>query len=212
MSRFEPGPGERRQHSHGQGEDAPILEGLFARWRRARSLRYLRSRPSRREPLRGLDLGCGYRGAFVTLANRVPGVEFRGGDLEVAPGRSELFPIDLGDLAEVELSGAFDVITMHAVLEHLSDPEGALQWVGQHLAPGGVLLATAPSWKAKPVLEFLAFRLGLVSAREIRDHKRYFDQPSLAELVAGARAGLRLVEHRYFQLGFNNWVVVEKPA
>ena len=48
------------------------------------------------------------------------------------------------------------------------------------LKPGGLLVLTVPSWRAKPVLEFLSFRLGIVSRAEIEDHKRYFDRRDLA--------------------------------
>jgi hypothetical protein len=73
------------------------------------------------------------------------------------------------------------------------------------LQPQGKLLLTVPSHLAKPVLEFLAFRLGLVSADEIRDHKRYFNRTDLVEILS--EAGLQIVLHQYFQLGMNNFCV-----
>jgi SAM-dependent methyltransferase len=200
--------GELRKVSHGQEGETP-LEWFLARRRYRWSLDYLTGLQAEGRPVRGLDLGCGYRGAFVELANQLPGVEFLGADLEVAE-RPELLALDVAHLTSVELPFVPDVVTMHAVLEHLEDDAGTLRWVHDRLAPGGVLLATVPSWQAKPVLEFLAFRLGVISAREIGDHKRYYDRASLLALAEGA--GLEPVEHRYFQVGFNNWLVARKPA
>jgi hypothetical protein len=78
------------------------------------------------------------------------------------------------------------------------------------LKPGGQLVLTVPSFAAKPVLEFLAFRVGIVSEAEIRDHKRYYDRWSLQQLFAGS--GLVIDVHRYFQLGMNNFVVATREG
>lgn len=204
-----------RRTSHGQ-ERETWLEHQLAGWRYRRSLAFLRRVLHPGGSLRGLDLGCGFHGPFVSRANRLPGVEFVGADLDVDPDRQELLALDLEAPREIELPFPPDIVTMHAVLEHLEDPAVTLAWVAAHLAPGGHLLATVPSPRAKPVLEFLAFRLGWISAREIRDHKDYFDRASLEALLDEARAGggtgLELVEHGYFQAGFNNWLVARKTA
>jgi hypothetical protein len=71
------------------------------------------------------------------------------------------------------------------------------------------LAITVPSHAAKPVLEFLAFRLGIVNPREIADHKRYWNRRDLAS--AAAQAGMIFEEHSYFQFGFNNFAVLCKP-
>ena len=34
---------------------------------------------------------------------------------------------------------------------------------------------TTPSKKAKPLLEFLSFRLGVINKEDILEHKNYFD-------------------------------------
>jgi 2-polyprenyl-3-methyl-5-hydroxy-6-metoxy-1,4-benzoquinol methylase len=97
----------------------------------------------------------------------------------------------------------FDMVTMLAVLEHLQEPESIVSDIARVLRPGGALLLTAPTWAAKPLLEFLAFRLNLVSAQEVRDHKRYFSRRDLLALV-GRVARLTVRDHRYFQGGFNS--------
>ena len=97
---------------------------------------------------------------------------------------------------------SFDVVTLLAVLEHLSHPRRMVEEVARVLHRRGQVLLAVPSKAAKPVLEFLAFRLHVVSEAEIRDHKRYYDRASLRELFESS--GLQVDRHSYFQLGMNN--------
>ena len=104
---------------------------------------------------------------------------------------------------------SFEVVTMLAVLEHLHHPHAMLQEIARVLKPSGALVLTVPSHAAKPVLEFLAFRLKIVSEAEIADHKRYYNKRDLRELVALVPE-LTLTKHTYFQLGMNNFAIIHK--
>jgi SAM-dependent methyltransferase len=44
------------------------------------------------------------------------------------------------------LRDSYDVICLFDVLEHIEDEQGALEWIDDHLAPGGVLLLTVPAF------------------------------------------------------------------
>ena len=72
---------------------------------------------------------------------------------------------------------------MLAVLEHLEHPTPILREIRRVLTPSGKLVLTVPSKAAKPILEFLAFRLGIISRAEIADHKTYYDRRSLTRLL-----------------------------
>ncbi|MGR9086816.1 MAG: class I SAM-dependent methyltransferase [Gammaproteobacteria bacterium] len=104
---------------------------------------------------------------------------------------------------------SFDLITLLAVLEHLEHPEAIVRECARLLRPGGGLLLTVPSWHAKPVLEFLAFQLGIVSPEEIADHKRYYNRDDLLNFFLGIPE-LAVAEHRYFQCRFNNLLFATK--
>ena len=80
--------------------------------------------------------------------------------------------------------------------------------IARVLKPGGRLILTVPSKAAKPVLEFLAYKIGIVSEAEIRDHKCYYDRKLLAMLFADT--ALDIERHRYFQFGMNNYLVCRK--
>ena len=100
---------------------------------------------------------------------------------------------------------SFDVVTMLAVLEHLEQPTAILHEIRRVLTPCGKLVLTVPSKTAKPILEFLAFRIGIINRAEIADHKKYYDRRSLTRLLD--ETGFAVCEHRYFQLGMNNFCV-----
>jgi len=83
-----------------------------------------------------------------------------------------------------------------------------LREIRRVLKNGGALIGTVPSKAAKPVLEFLSYKLGIVNEAEIRDHKQYFNKKDLLEIFA--KAGFEKVEHRYFQFWMNNFFVASK--
>ena len=123
-----------------------------------------------------LDLGCGREGKFVkSLKSRVKtavGIDkkaepFEDGGISVQRGTFDGEPLPFAD-------GTFDCVTMLAVIEHLKKRPETLKEARRVLKPGGLLVLTAPTWAAKPVLEFLAFRLGVVDKNEVADHKTYF--------------------------------------
>jgi SAM-dependent methyltransferase len=118
-----------------------------------------------------------------------------------------------GSLPEVLLgleNASLDVVLCLAIIEHLWDPDMALREVRRILAPGGVALINVPSWRGKPVLEFVAFRLG-ISRQEMDDHKMYFDPRDLWPLLI--RAGFRPseVRCRRHKLGFATFAVCRVP-
>lgn len=93
-------------------------------------------------------------------------------------GKAALSPIDLdGGIPLPDQS--VDCVTMLALLEHLNKPGAVLREVFRILKPGRKVILTTPAPYSKPLLEFLAFRLKLISAEEIMDHKHYFSGPEI---------------------------------
>ena len=102
-----------------------------------------------------------------------------------------------------------DIITMLAVLEHLSDQLSICIEIKRVLKKDGLLIITVPSKISKPVLEFLAYKLHIVSEDEIRDHKQYFDRKTLINLFDKID-GFEIIKHKYFQMGMNNFCIIKK--
>jgi len=58
---------------------------------------------------------------------------------------------------------SFQVVTMLAVLEHIEKEKQILREIHRVLIPGGKLVLTVPSVWSQPILEFLAYKLKIVS-------------------------------------------------
>jgi ubiquinone/menaquinone biosynthesis C-methylase UbiE len=162
------------------------------------------------------DVGCGPDGRFLQtlLASRLiaKGYGFdRKVDKVMAWGRVDLvlssFDLDSDTFPLADES--IDCVTMLALLEHLSKPVEVLQEVFRVLKPGGKLILTTPSPCSKPLLEFLALRLRVISAEEIKDHKHYFSETEIQQLLKDI--GFINILYKRFQLGLNQLVSAIKP-
>lgn len=157
-----------------------------------------------------LDIGCGWEAKlliqFEPYIRSGVGVDFKAPNIKTE--KLETHSIQLSDALPFE-SCSFDVVTMLAVLEHLDEPIKILREVERVLRPGGRLLLTVPSWYAKPVLELLAFRLGVINKDEIADHKTYYNKKNLLDLVSQL-SNMETERHEYFQIFFNNFMVCRK--
>lgn len=125
-----------------------------ARWQRhvyalaARTLRHLiNTNPSR--TITALDVGCG---VCVKLDQHLAptGAEVVGIDqpsaLAVARtlgSRARLHPVDL-ERADLDLNTTFDVILCADVLEHLINPDRALDLIRRHATPDTIIILSTP--------------------------------------------------------------------
>lgn len=119
---------------------------------------------------RVLDVGCGPGTLTVDLARRVAPGEIIGVDVAAAvvdEARSHATGSGVtntqfltGDFREAGLQRrSFDVVHAHQVLQHLSDPVGALAVMGDLAKPGGIVAARDSDysgftwWPAEPRLD-----------------------------------------------------------
>ena len=135
------------------------------------------------EPKRWLDVGTGH-GYFCLVARELwPETRFDGLDLTpnvveaerrgwVEHGHHGLFP----DLAP-DLTGRYDVVSMHHYLEHTRDPAAELDAVGEVLEAGGHLLIEVPAPES-----VLGRRLGWLWGPWLQPQHQHF--VPLANLVA----------------------------
>jgi len=143
----------------------PCLEPFLRTLRIRRVLPCIR----RHANCRLLDIGCGWEARFLRAVEPYiasgTGVDFKAPEVNTEKLRTvRLTLADRLPLAD----SSFDVVTMLAVLEHLAQPDAILREIYRVLAPGGELVLTVPSKAAKPVLEFLAFRLGISNRLDLR--------------------------------------------
>lgn len=195
-----------RSRAHGQDNEA-LLESFLHSYRSKKILPYIP------RAARVLDLGCGYRGTLLrSISSRIDtGV---GIDLDVEqlnmPANIRLIRGRLGEKDLPFRDNSFNLVNASALLEHLDDPEAVLSEAYRVLGNQGTLLITVPSIFAKPVLEFLSFRMGLISRQEVADHKRYYTKGSLVEALAAVGFRCEVIKCGYFQLGFNLIAIAKK--
>jgi SAM-dependent methyltransferase len=172
--------------------------------------RYL---PSRND-LEVLELGCGYHAtqliALEPKLKRGIGVDF-----QIAPELHmlERFTFHQGTIEEILPrleSETMDVVMLISVLEHLADPQSAIQSAWKMLRPSGLLLVNVPTWLGKRFLELSAFRLGLSPKVEMDDHKMYYGKRDLWPILV--RSGfkpsqIRLKHHKF---GLNLFATAQK--
>jgi SAM-dependent methyltransferase len=150
------------------------------------------------------DIGCGYQA--TTMRRYLDSVRSAllvdlslADDLKAHPKVTGVEGELPGVLTELP-ARSLDVILCMAVLEHLWEPELTVMEFRRLLRPGGVCAINVPSWAGKPVLEFLAFRLGWSPAEEMEDHKMYYNPRDLWPMLV--RAGFRPSHIRVFKHKF----------
>lgn len=168
----------------------------------------------KRSDLEVLELGCGYR-ATQLIALKPKLKRGIGVDFHIAPELRTLerFTFHEGTIEETlpKLeSETMDVVLLISVLEHLAEPQFALQSAWRLLRPSGLLLINVPTWLGKRFLEFSAFRLGLSPKVEMDDHKMYYDKRDLWPLLV--RSGFKPSQIRlsYHKFGLNLFAAARK--
>lgn len=183
----------------------PFLEPILRKMRVNKVLPTIRRYPG----CRLLDVGCGRDCLLLKTAEPFIGSGV-GIDLKVRESEgARIKTIRMTMTASLPFEAeSFDIVTMLAVLEHLSDPPGMMRETERILRADGRLVLTVPSKIARPVLQFLCHRLKIISEPEMRDHKQYYDRGALKELFS--QTGMIIEHHRYFEMGMNNFCVVRK--
>lgn len=167
--------------------------------------------------LKAADLGCGPKIRFYHAAKQ-SGVVFDT-YYGVDPLLDDAVVKEYADTKDIKLvkeplddkisipAQSLDLVVGFAFLEHIDNPKQIVVDSVRLLKPGGKAVFTTPSKTAKGVLEFLSYKLGVISKREIDEHKTYFDRAMLVSMVDPKIA---TVHHEYFEFGWNNLFVIER--
>jgi hypothetical protein len=154
-----------------------------------------------------LDFGCGAKAwaarNLQPLCKRIDGLE------PTLPAGS-VHGIQVVPALEQLPQQSYEVVIALAVFEHL-DPH-VLQQVLHQLhsitTADAVIAGTVPTPLARPILELLSYRLGLIDPSQIRDHKVYYDDLWLAEILR--ETPWQLKRYQPFQLGMNSFFLLSK--
>jgi 2-polyprenyl-3-methyl-5-hydroxy-6-metoxy-1,4-benzoquinol methylase len=141
--------------------------------------------------LRCLDVGCGAGALGSALkeagAAHVAGIEVHAEAADAA--RQRLDVVVEGSVLDTPLpfaEGEFDLIVFADVLEHLPDPDAALDRCLPLLAPGGTVVVSVPNMRFYLVLARLIFDRWEYTDSGVRDrtHLRVFTRRSLERMLA----------------------------
>lgn len=158
-----------------------------------------------------LDFGCGARSYLLELTKEKikngVGVDYdveakKEGNIEYLRQRVK------GKLSFKDKS--FDKVFMLAVLEHIEPKEVKNMFfeLKRVLVKGGKIVLTTPTPKGKWLLEFLAFRIKIISKEEIADHKKYYDKADIERLSRDVE--LKLTSYELFFASLNSCAILEK--
>ncbi len=184
----------------------PILEPLLRRMRIGKVIDEVKNIQN----CNLLDIGCGFNHRFLSSIEPYIlhgiGIDFK--VKEFVSDKISTIKTTLDETLPFQ-DCSFNAVTMLAVLEHIDKPQHIVSEIYRVLSPRGKLILTVPGKKAKPVLEFLAFKIGIVNRQEIEDHKKYYDLEEINLLISDID-GLSIIKHEYFQFGMNNFCVIKK--
>lgn len=152
-----------------------------------------------------LDVGCGNGGFGALLRARFgPGLRLVGIEpMEAARaaagtrGFDVVLPGYFPDALDAGTGERFACIVFNDVLEHILDPQQALEAARDHLAPGGVVVASLPSILYLPVLArvVLRRRWDYTDAGTLdRTHVRFFTRANMVELFVAAGYAVERVQ------------------
>lgn len=133
-----------------------------------------------------LDCGCGF-GHFLAYARDHGGFEVAGCELSgfAVKQASQMYHLTLQEatIRKSRFQEHFDVITLWDVIEHLPDPLESLQYLVEHLSPGGlVFLSTGDRFS--PAARFFGRRWSILNPSQ---HLFYFSPASIDALLARCR-------------------------
>lgn len=98
----------------------------------------------------------------------------------------------------------YEVVIALAVFEHI-EPFSLITILG-HLEKvtdcNAMIIGTVPTPMSRALLEFLSYKLRLIDASQIEDHKVYYDDLWLGQIIS--RTNWSVNAYKQFQFGLNS--------
>ena len=186
----------------------PILEPVARYFRFKQGLKYV----NKRNKNVIVDLGCGPKIRFYhhckkngLIFNQYIGID------PLARSKSiKLIKLIKHPLEDQILlpSNSADYVVGFAFIEHIDNPQLIAKEIIRVLKKGGRAILTTPTPNSKKILEFMAYKLGMISKREIREHKHYFTKHELIRLFKNL--SVTNITHFYFECKLNQIIIVDK--
>ena len=184
-------------------QDAP-LERILSYFRYKRTIKYIRNK-------KVLDFGCGIKNWNSEFIGRYPklmhGLDRSMPSAGVNHNVLEIFK-DIQDLPFND----YEIVLSMAVFEHI-DPFiliDILSELTDRTSKNAIIFGTTPTPLARPVLEFLSYKLKLIDESQIRDHEIYYDDFWFNKILS--KTDWILSYYKTFQFGLNSEFILSKNS
>jgi ubiquinone/menaquinone biosynthesis C-methylase UbiE len=163
------------------------------------------------KPQRIVDIGCGFN-ATTLLKLKPYSKNLTGIDTKINPDLQGILKIETiisDNLSFLEDSSA-DLVILNSVLEHLVYPQEILKEIYRVLDKNGMAIINVPNWMGKYFLELMAFKLRLSPAKEMNDHKIYYNKKDIWPMLV--RVGFQPIDIKikYHKLFLNTICYAKK--
>ncbi|MBR5419932.1 MAG: class I SAM-dependent methyltransferase [Lachnospiraceae bacterium] len=157
-----------------------------------------------------VDIGCGFNGRFLrSISKKIRrgyGIDIRAN--EAVYGNVRIVNNSRFNGRLPIKDDRVDRVFMLAVLEHLDADSCLVEEGARVIKEGGYFILTTPTPFSKPILEFLSFKLHLISVESIEEHKHYWTEKELKDKMEAC--GLKVIKYKKFQCGCNQLIVAQK--
>jgi len=155
-------------------------------------------------PKRIIDIGCGFNASTIVKLKKFS-KNLVGIDLRINPNLQGFKKIEtrLDDNLSFLDDNSADLIILNSVLEHLVRPQEILNEIYRVLDKNGTAIINVPNWRGKYFLELMAFKLHLSPAREMNDHKMYYDKKDIWPMLVKAGFQPMNIRVKYHKLFLN---------
>lgn len=184
-----------------------FLDKIIAKFRYIKVNKYVKTNG------RIVDIGCGQEGQFLK-SNKDKIKKGYGLDYKIV--NHTLNNIDFINNKDIKAlpipKESIDVVFLNAVLEHLVKPKAVLVEALSLLKYNGKIVMTTPTPTAKPILEFMAYKLHIINEAEIREHVHYYSRKDIENLVLELNDTFpaKLEHYEKFEFGVNSLIVIRK--
>jgi len=157
------------------------------------------------------DIGCGKKPYFLkSIASFIKyGIGFDKDVEDYKNSKLEFKKLEISNHIPLGKESV-DIVIMLAVLEHFENPREVLNESFRILKNNGKLILTTPTPLAKPILEFLAFKLKVINENEIKDHKNYFWPDDIKKMLLEVGFKRENIKNYFFECYLNNLVIAQK--
>ena len=184
-------------------QDAP-LERILSYFRYKRTIKYIKNK-------KVLDFGCGIKNWNSEFIGRYPKL-LHGLDRSIPSAGiiDNVFEI-FRDIQDLPFND-YEIVLSMAVFEHI-DPFILIDILGEltdRTSKNAIIFGTTPTPLARPVLEFLSYKLKLIDESQIRDHEIYYDDFWFNKVLS--KTDWTLSYYKTFQFGLNSEFILSKKS